>query len=77
MFLFTLSFCFLSVSILEVINSLDHFIKDPPEDFTTEINNVVVLKNLKIKLNLFIKIAKNKLHWIIGWRFNFHDIDIR
>ena len=53
------------------------FIKDLPEDFTTKINNVVILKNLKVKLNLFIKIAKNKLHWIIGWGFNFHNIDIR
>ena len=55
MFLFTLSFCFLSVSILEAINSLDQimaFIKDPPEDFTTEINNAVVFKNSKKQTSL-------------------------
>ncbi len=70
MFLFTLSFCFLSVSILKAINSLDQimaFIKDLPEDFTTKINNVVILKNLKSQIKSFYKIAKNKLNWIIGW----------
>ncbi len=69
MFLFTLSFCFLSVSILKAINSLDQimaFIKDLPEDFTTKINNVVILKNLKSQIKSFYKIAKNKLNWIIG-----------
>src|SRR6266540_5165921 len=51
------------VSILEAINSLDQimaFIKDPPKDFTTEINNVVVLKNLKSQIKSFYKNSKKQ-----------------
>jgi len=53
----------LKVSILEAINSLDQimaFIKDPPENFTTEINNVVVLKNLKSQVKSFYKNSKKQ-----------------
>jgi len=49
------------VSILEAINSLDQimaFIKDLPEDFITKINNIIVLKNLKIQIKSFYKNSK-------------------
>jgi len=36
------------------------FIKDPPKDFTTEINNVVVLKNLKSQIKSFYKNSKKQ-----------------
>jgi hypothetical protein len=51
------------VSILEAINSLDQimtFIKDLPENFTTEIGNISVLKNLKNQIKSFYKNSKKQ-----------------
>ncbi len=36
------------------------FIKDLPEDFTTEINNIIVLKNLKSQIKSFYKNSKKQ-----------------
>ncbi len=48
---------------MKAINSLDQiivFIKDLLEDFTTKINNVVILKNLKSQIKSFYKNSKKQ-----------------